>query len=247
MCLRGKDTVRSYALSYDNTDNHSRLVKVHMTGADGVTAMPDLSFEYTDVSLAAAGQVTAMTTPPGRSTSDKDVTLADLNGDSLPDLLVGKAGAFISYVNQDGTAWQAASDWATSDSPSVSLSSTGVQLADMDGDGAIDLVIKSGTDDFRYLPGVDAQHFGTAVSITTVPNFTFEDPDVRLADMDGDRRTDVVITTAAGLAIGYNLTAKTGPYRKPLELWMRRKPFGSVTAIPSSAMSTATVCRTSAI
>ena len=176
-----------------------------MTGSDGVTAMPDLGFEYTQVSLAAEGQVTAMTTPPGRSTSDKDVTLADLNGDSLPDLLVGKAGAFISYVNQDGTAWQAESDWATSDSPSVSLSTTGVQLADMDGDGAVDLVIKSGTDDFRYLPGVDAQHFGAAVSITTVPNFTFEDPDVRMADMDGDRRTDVVITTASGLAIGYNL------------------------------------------
>ncbi len=203
--LRGKDAVRSYTLSYDNTDNHSNLVKVHMVGSDGVTAMPDLGFEYTQVSLAAEGQVTAMTTPPGRSTSDKDVTLADLNGDSLPDLLVGKAGAFITYVNQDGTAWQAEGDWATSDSPSVSLSTAGVQLADMDGDGALDLVIKSGTDDFRYLPAVDAQHFGSAVSITTVPNFTFEDPDVRLADMDGDRRIDVVITTAAGLAIGYNL------------------------------------------
>ena len=206
--LRGKDTVRSYTLTYDNTDNHSRLVKVRMTGTDGVTAMPDLSFEYTQASLVAPGQITTMTTPPGRSTSDKDVTLADLNGDSLPDLLVGKAGAFISYINHDGTTWKPASTWAASNSPSVSLSSTGVQLADIDGDGAIDLVIKSGTNDFRYLPAVDEQHFGTAVPITTVPNFTFEDPDVRLADMDGDRRTDVVITTAAGVAIGYNLNGK---------------------------------------
>jgi hypothetical protein len=38
----------------------------------------------------------------------------------------------------------------------------------------------------------------------TVPSFTFEDPDVRLADMDGDRRVDAVITTAAGVAIGSN-------------------------------------------
>ena len=206
--LRGKDTVRSYALTYDNTDNHSRLVKVRMTGTDGVTAMPDLSFEYTQASLAAAGQITTMTSPPGRSTSDKDVTLADLNGDSLPDLLVGKAGAFISYVNHDGTAWKPPTSWSPDNSPSVSLSSTGVQLADIDGDGAIDLVIKSGTSDFRYLPAVDDQHFGAAIPITTIPNFTFEDPDVRLADMDGDRRIDVVITTAAGLAIGYNLNGK---------------------------------------
>ena len=206
--LRGKDTVRSYALSYDNTDNHSRLVKVRMTGTDGVTAMPELSFEYTKASLAAAGQITTMTSPPGRSTADKDVTLADLNGDSLPDLLVGKAGAFITYLNHDGTAWKPSTSWSTGNSPSVSLSSAGVQLADIDGDGAIDLVVKSGTDSFRYLPAVDDQHFGTAVTIATVPNFTFEDPDVRLADMDGDRRTDVVITTAAGLAIGYNLNGK---------------------------------------
>jgi len=206
--LHGKDTVRSYALTYDNSDSHSRLVKARMTGADGMTAMPDLSFDYTKPSFVSAAQITAMTTPPGRSTLDKDVTLADLNGDSLPDLLVGKAGSFISYLNHDGTAWKAASAWAVSNSPSVSLSSTGVQLADIDGDGAIDLVIKSGTDSFRYLPAVDDQHFGTAMPITTVPNFTFEDPDVRLADMDGDRRTDVVITTSAGLAIGYNLNGK---------------------------------------
>ena len=206
--VRGSDTVRSYALSYNDADGHSRLVKVHLTGTDGTTAMPDLSFEYTEASLVAAGQITAMTTPPGRSTSDKDVTLVDLNGDSLPDLLVGKAGAYTSYVNHDGVAWKAPEDWTTSNSPSVSLSSTGVQLADIDGDGAVDLIIKSGTDDFRFLPAIDEQHFGAAVSIATVPNFTFEDPDVRLADMDGDRRTDVVITTEAGLAIGYNLNGK---------------------------------------
>ena len=134
--LRGKDTVRSYSLAYDNSDSHSRLVKVHMVGADDITAMPDLSFEYTKASFAASGQITVMTTPPGRSPSDKDVTLADLDGDSLPDLLVGKAGAFISYVNHDGTTWKAATNWATSESPSVSLSSAGVQLADIDGDGA---------------------------------------------------------------------------------------------------------------
>lgn len=206
--LRGKGVVRSYSLSYDNDDNHSRLVRMRMTGTDGVTAMPELSFEYTQASFAAPGQITAMTTPPGRSPADKDVTLADLNGDSLPDLLVGKAGAFISYINHDGKSWKSSNTWSAGNSPSVSLSSTGVQLADMDGDGAIDLVIKSGTTDFRYLPAIDALHFGTAVPITTVPNVTFEDPDVRLADMDGDRRTDVVISTAAGLSIGYNLNGK---------------------------------------
>ncbi len=99
------------------------------------------------------------------------------------------------------THWQVASERM---SPSLALSTTGVQLADMDGDGAIDLVAKSGTDDFRYFPGASATSFGTPVQIATAPNFTFEDPDTRLADMDGDRRTDVIITTVDGIAIGYN-------------------------------------------
>ena len=58
----------------------------------------------------------------------------------------------------------------------------------------------------QYLPGWTPTSFGRAVEVKTVPNLTFEDPDVRLADMDGDRRTDVVVTTLAGLAIGYNLS-----------------------------------------
>src|SRR6202000_2217740 len=80
-------------------------------------------------------------------------------------------------------------------------------------DGAVDLVVKSGTSDFRYFPGNDATSFRAPVAIATVPDFTFEDPDVKLADMDGDRRIDAVITTAAGLAIGYHLggTDWSGP------------------------------------
>src|SRR5262249_49553492 len=102
--------------------------------------------------------------------------------------------------------WKAGVDWDASQSPSVELAATGVQLADLDGDGAIDLVAKSGTNDFRYFPGNADTSFRAPVQIATVPNITFEDPDVKLADIDGGRRIAVVVTTAAGLAIGYNLS-----------------------------------------
>jgi hypothetical protein len=88
---------------------------------------------------------------PGQSPSDANAALADLDGDGLPDLLVGAASRFRSYVNRDGTTWDPPVDWGSA-SPSVSLSANGVQLADVDADGAADLVVKSGTDTFRYFP-----------------------------------------------------------------------------------------------
>lgn len=198
----GGALVRRYDLTYVS-GGHSRLASVTMVGSDGVTALPTLSLLYAEASLASDGQITTMTTPPGRSPSDANVDLADLDGDGLPDLLVTKAGQFRSYVNHDGVKWNAGQDWASS--PSVELGSTGVQLADVDGDGAIDLLVKSGVASLRFFPGATATSFASSIPFARSPNFTFEDPDVRLADMDGDRRTDVAITTAAGLAIGYNL------------------------------------------
>jgi RHS repeat-associated protein len=202
--MHGGKLVRRYTLTY-SPGLHGQLATVTLVGTDGTTAMPTLTLGYSTAKLSTdAGGLVAMTTPPGRSPSDGNTELADLNGDGLPDLLVTKAGAFRSYLNHDGHAWKAPIDWSASASPSLELAAVGVQLADLDGDGALDLVAKSGTADLRYFPGKDETSFGAAIHTATVPNFTFEDPDVRLADMDGDRRTDVLITSAAGLAIAYN-------------------------------------------
>jgi len=198
----GGTLVRRYELTYGQ-DAHSRLASVTLVGRDGSSKLPTLSLAYTPQSLKPT--TVAMQNAPGRTPGDPNVEISDLDGDGLPDLLVTLPGQFSSFLNQDGVSWQGEVDWDPSVSPSMALGQTGVQLADLDGDGAIDLVAKSGTNDFRYFPGATATSFGTPVQIATVPNFTFEDPDVKLADMDGDRRIDVVVTTAAGIAIGYNL------------------------------------------
>lgn len=193
--------VRRYVLGY-RAGQRSLLEKVDLFGRDGKTKLPTLSLTYTSARLAGDGQITTMTGAPSRSPADPNVEILDLDGDGLPDLLHTRTGQFRSYRNHDGIGWKAPVEWTSS--PSAELATAGVQLADMDGDGAIDLVIKSGTT-FRYLPGETATRFGTAVSIATVPNLSFEDPNVRLADMDGDRRTDVVITGPSGISIGYNV------------------------------------------
>jgi RHS repeat-associated protein len=216
----GGELVRRYTLGYV-ANPQSRLTTVDLVGTDGKSSLPGLNLEYTEPSFATDGQVVTMKAAPGRSPGEPNVALSDLNGDGLPDLLVAEAGQYRSYLNHDGVTWKSATAFGSAQSPSFALSATGVQLADLDGDGAIDLVTKSGLSAFRYFPGKDATSFSPSVAITTVPNFTFEDPDVRMADMDGDRRTDVVITTEAGLAIGYNLSGKD---------WTLPKTVGKVDA-----------------
>ena len=201
----GGKPYRSYELVY-HPSKHSLLTSVRAVGADGVTALPAVSFGYSELMLD--GTRVAMASAPGQSPGDPDAALADLDGDSLPDLLLGRAGAYRSYMNQDGRSFAPGRDWPAGASPSVSLGTSGVQLADVDADGAVDLLIKSGTADFRYLPALGASGFGAAISIAGVPSYSFEDPDTRLADVDADRRTDVLVTTAAGLAVSYNLDGR---------------------------------------
>src|SRR5690606_21370522 len=139
--LYGGALVRRYSLAY-GAKPHSRLERVTLVGTDGQTALPALSFEYTEASFATEGQVIEMQEPPGRSPGEADVELADLDGDSLPDLLVAEAGNYWTYVNHDGRSWLEKVSWGAS--PSVSLSTEGAELADVDGDGAIDLVVSGG-------------------------------------------------------------------------------------------------------
>ena len=201
----GDDLVRRYELAYDDAAL-PRLTTVTLVGRDGESRLPSARFDYIEASLAATAEhVVTMQNAPGPSPAEADAELADLDGDALPDLLIATAGSYRSYVNHDGERWLAGESWTAAESPSVSLSTAGVQLADLDADGAPDLIVKSGIDSFRYYPEPMRTRFGAPVTVATVPTFSFEDPNVRLADMDGDRRTDVIMTTPSGIAIGYNL------------------------------------------
>lgn len=198
----GGALVRRYELTYGD-GIHPALQAITLVGSDGKSRLPAGRFDYTEAQFeASAEQVVTMKNPPGISPGARDAAIADLDGDGLADLLVGSGGQYRSYLNDDGTQWRRARSWKAQESPSVSLGATGVQLADVDADGAVDLLVKSGVDAFRYFPG-SIDSFAPAVAISNVPSFTFEDPDVRVADMDGDRRADVIVTTPAGIAIGY--------------------------------------------
>ncbi|MFO0696863.1 MAG: toxin TcdB middle/N-terminal domain-containing protein [Polyangiales bacterium] len=222
--VHGGATVRTYDLAYASGQRLSRLGSVTLTGSDGTTKLPTLRLDYAAPTVSAM-RVVSMASAPARSLGTV-AELDDVDGDALPDLLVTDpaldGGAYSYYPNLDGTTFGARTVLASS--PSVWLSSTGVQLADMDGDGASDVVarVSSASDGFRFYPGGSAGGFGGAVTIAPNPSFGFEDPDVRLVDLDHDRRTDWmrIDPTTGTIYLAYNRgngTFESAPSLPPVD------------------------------
>lgn len=194
---RGGNTQRSYLFSYDAGSILSRLVKVTLTGSDGATAMPPLTFGYTEFAPEDR-DVVEMTNPPGQGLIDADNALVDLNADSLPDLLISSSGDYTYYANVDGVRWEGAS--SMSGDPSYELSQSGVRLADIDGNGLSDIIVAR-TDGNKYLPGNGTAGWEGAVAFDLNPvGFDLSDADTRFADMSGDRMIDVIRTGTTGVS-----------------------------------------------
>jgi RHS repeat-associated protein len=201
----GGSLVRRYELGYDDAV-HPRLTSVVQVGADGQSRLPESRFGYSSGALTDENTpvLVDMLAAPGRSPAQADTSLVDLNGDGLPDLLIGAAGAYRSVLNRDGVTWEPGQDWPLANSPSFSLSKSGVQMADFDGDGGADLLISGDGVEPRYLARPSELGFETEVQVDGFLDLSLEDPNVRLADFDGDRRTDFAMTTEAGLLIATN-------------------------------------------
>jgi RHS repeat-associated protein len=217
----GGRLVRRYELGFSMMLGLSRLTSVRMVGNDGETALPTLSLSYVDFAPERA-EVITMQDAPARALgcaggACEAAELDDVDGDALPDLLITDPaldGGRYSWVpNLDGQRW--GSRRTLTSSPSVWLSAAGVQLADMDGDGAADVVarVSGASDGLRFYPAaIDPTHTGEGfasapVVVRPAMSFSLEDADVRLVDLDHDRRSDVLrIDPTTGEAfVAFNL------------------------------------------
>lgn len=214
---------RRYDIRYRENYPWSLLDRITCTGADGETALPPTTFDYTacDESLAysASGRMVASDNPPQLGFDSPQVDLVDLNGDALPDLLRTSPDGSphtailnhgehlldgkplirwgdptpVDTPDDDRRAWQ--SDLASNDN----------HLADLDGDGLSDLVHVALGDVafFRNLPrgtgsgpawgGREPMAYGDFP-----PPSPFGSTDVRTADLDFDKRTDIVQSSPGG-------------------------------------------------
>lgn len=217
--LRGTDIeiwalsklVRVYRFTYEperSTGRYSLLIGVTQVGDDGSSTLPPHTFTYTQFDPAAHG-VVAMQNPPPVTLTNRDADLVDINADGLPDLVYTPAdGRHRFYLNRGHGRW-ATEPIIPENSPAERLSNPNVRMADMNGDGRVDLLVKaSGTGAPLYYyrnrgpvgRGADWEK-DDRIDFGPAPAFDLNDPNLQLLDVNNDHRIDVVLTAGGRLKI----------------------------------------------
>ena len=214
-----------YELSYTAAHpNSSHLHRITRYGSDGINYLPPLSFAYSTTAppavISAAGQITASSNAPATVMDSELVDLIDLNRDGLPDMLRTDAGggSHTCYLNlgvndeavTGELTWSSGQLVGSADglAHGLQLAEDRVNVADMDGDGIADLVHTTDFGQVHYYKnsGEVSWEERRSMSITDqVPPAPFLSADVKTADLDFDKRMDVVQSTDSGYSIWFNL------------------------------------------
>lgn len=189
--------VRSVELGYDErptvcTLSSARCKGWRWTGAWYEQApLPTTSFTYTqpviDPSVRLLGGLQDL--PLGFDPAQW--RFVDLDGEGLSGILTEQGTAWFYKRNEGDGTFAVARRLATR--PNLSLAGPGTQLADLDGDGNLDLVVLD--------PGLAGYHARTPDedwqpfrSFRRVPSVSADDPRVRYIDLDGDGHADLLLT-----------------------------------------------------
>jgi RHS repeat-associated protein len=229
--------VRRYQLeylAYAGTNSHwSLLHRVRQFGSTGTNELPALSLGYLvcdppAVADASSRWLLSENAPPTVMDAE-DAEFADLNGDGLPDILrtLGDGIGGLPHeawlnrgVKAGQVRWERFEMAGDAQAFAQGLRTNVVHLADMDGDGLADLVAKDATSEVRYFRNngrlawearrpMDAADFP--------PPAPFGDRDVRVADVDFDKRVDVIRSLPDGSGYRYWLNLGQQRYSRELE------------------------------
>lgn len=195
--------VKTYHLTYQDEQGElpsnatSILVSVQPEGHSATEdeQMPPLSFGYTEFAndLRNFKEIKGKHLPVV-NLNHPELTFADLNGNGLPDLVQASPGQPIRYWTNKGNGQFALPRSMAFSPQGLSLGDEGVQLMDADGDGRIDLVVNrpqtSGYFPLNHDGQWDRRHF---IKYKQAPNFSLKTANVRMMDLTGDGRTDVLI------------------------------------------------------
>jgi YD repeat-containing protein len=224
---------RRYHLEYlryaGEASHWSLLSRVTLVGADGVTSLPPARFDYAvsnpAAELSAQGHIWGGIDEPFAVMDNDLVDLLDLNGDGLPDVLKTEAGGGVhtGWINrgpvrqgeQWAVAWSApkAVDPGLGTAWNFDLASDRTHLADMDGDGLSDLVHRSGDDSVFYFANLGSLAWSERRQVAVeevAPPAPFGHVNVRTADLDFDKRMDILQSVDVGGGVGYRVWFNLG-------------------------------------
>ena len=155
---------------------------------------------------------------------DSNLRLIDLTGDGHADILLTEDDALVTYESlaregfAPGRVIRNPFDEERAPALVFSDATQSVYLADMSGDGLVDIVrIRNG--EVCYWPSLGYGQFGAKVTMDSAPVFEhsalFQQERVRLADIDGTGPTDIVYLGRDAVTIWFNEAGNgwSGPRR----------------------------------
>jgi RHS repeat-associated protein len=217
-------------LKYDGAASHwSLLSEVRLIGADGITGLPPATFDYAvsnpPGTIDASSNVWASINAPTALMDNPLVDLIDLNADGLPDVLKTETGGngHSVAINRGPTrtngmwaiqwASPASVDAANGAAWNFDLGSAATHLADMDGDGLADLVHKTADESVFYFANRGRLAWSERRDMAypdAAPPAPFGNAGVRTADLDFDKRIDIVQSIDIGGAVAYRVWFNRG-------------------------------------
>ena len=200
---------RSYELVYTTGDNGTRslLQSITETAFDEDAASltkPATTFDYSTADRSWSEDASFAGLPvtiAGTGNGSLGVYLFDVNGDNLPDVVKARYGGdHAVYINNGDYTWTEDSAYAIPfDFAGPVGQDMGVRVADMDGDGFLDLLYsRTGGGGFAasalYLNNGDGTGWSEDTSVTIPLSFSYSGSDlgVRIVDIDGDGMQDLV-------------------------------------------------------
>jgi len=218
---RGAKQVRAYALGYvANTSQPqpSLLSQITQVGSDNLSTLPPAEFSYTPFVGSSAQPVSLLGTPQ-INLNDGNVDLVDINSDGLPDILDANDVVHDYYLNlganpQGIVQWSARTSMVNSPAL-MRLGASNVQLADMDGDGRINLMNIQGRDVNYFKVQSNAQGYSWVQSgVRSMANFNFQNANTKLVDVNNDKLIDVVKTSSFDILVSLN--SGSGRWSNPI-------------------------------
>ena len=231
--------IRSYRLEYkpvSRLNGVSLLGSISEIGRDGRTELPAITFGYAagtaeDGSNAAALGVSTVELSGNRSLSTPSVEIVDVNMDALPDLVVmsGTGNRPIEALLNLGLRY--GSDTLEFSRPidmsgdplsrDVVLASVEADagFADFNGDGRADLSYRSFSDRIYFFPNEGNASWGQRRELgrgRALPSRFAGRADVHQADLDGDRRIDLVQSFEHGRHLRVWYCLAEGRYSDPV-------------------------------
>ena len=189
--------MRTYGLEYDEAANGVSLLKrvtLRATVAGETASFPELRFNYTRLDLTnwSIEELRALI-PPSRL-ADHATQLVDLTGDGLPDVLQTEDSRALTWRNHgDGTL---EGPYALPGVPStISLARTNVALADLDGNGRIEIFAVDQPLQLAFEGNGKGGFQADPIIFRQTPNLRLSEGDTRLTDFDGDGGTDLLTTS----------------------------------------------------